>query len=286
MPGTVPEAEQRIIAISTLDDPRVTDYRQVREADLVGRRNRFVIEGEVVLRVAIQRSHFALNSVMLSSSRLAKLWPLLAKTDERTAIYVAEPSLFSEVVGFKFHRGVMAIGERAPSPEPATLLGSFAGAAQVVVALEALTNHDNVGGVFRNAAAFGATGVLLDDRCCDPLYRKAIRVSVGGALTVPFCRCASSERMLAVLQAAGFVTLALTPSPAAQEMAELLRRQPVPSRVALLLGTEGPGLSDRLLAAADHTVRIDIAPDFDSLNVATTSGIALHEIRAAHRGCG
>lgn len=284
MSSSPAELSERLTTVSDLSDGRLEDYRAVREADLVGRRGLFVAEGEVVLRVLIERSRFAVRSVLLSRSRVDRLAPLLARLAPGVPIFVAEQSLMNDVVGFNIHRGVLAVGERGAPVPPERLLAALVGAPRVVLALEGLTNHDNVGGVFRNAAAFGADAVLLDSRCCDPLYRKAIRVSVGGVLRVPFARCGSTAELGMALRDAGFATLALSPRDDAMDLAELGRAHPMPPRVALLLGTEGAGLSDALLAGAAHVVRIPIRADFDSLNVATTSGIALQAYRAAHRG--
>jgi tRNA G18 (ribose-2'-O)-methylase SpoU len=146
-----------------------------------------------------------------------------------------------------------------------------------VVVLEGLTNHDNVGGIFRNAAAFGASAVLLDPTTCDPLYRKAIRVSVGGSLIVPYARAASSRAAIDALKAAGFTLVALSPSAEAVPMEELFGAE-VPSRVAMMVGTEGPGLADATMQAADVICRIEMAPGFDSLNVSVATGIALNRV--------
>lgn len=145
----------------------------------------------------------------------------------------------------------------------------------LVVALFAIANHDNMGGILRNAAAFGATAVLLDSDCCDPLYRKAIRVSVGAALTVPIIRLGRGEDPLALLEAHGYATLALSPA-GKQDLSDV---QP-PERVAALFGTEGPGLPATVLDRVE-TVRIPMAGTLDSLNVATSSGIVLHHLAFA-----
>ena len=142
----------------------------------------------------------------------------------------------------------------------------------LVVALFGIANHDNIGGVFRNAAAFGADVVICDAYCCDPLYRKAIRVSVGGVLITPFAQLAPGEDPVGLFQRHGFETLALSPG-AGVTLAEVKR----PDRAAVLFGTEGPGLPAHLLARATP-VRIPMAEGFDSLNVATTSGIVLHHL--------
>jgi tRNA G18 (ribose-2'-O)-methylase SpoU len=140
------------------------------------------------------------------------------------------------------------------------------------VVLFGISNHDNMGGIFRNAAAFGASAVLLDTTCCDPLYRKAIRVSVGAALDLPFARLAPEEDPIALLVAHGFAPLALSPSGATA-----LHQLAPPARAAVLLGSEGPGLPEAILARA-QTIAIPMAGGLDSLNVATTSGIVLHHL--------
>lgn len=256
-----------VVEIRDADDPRLADYRTVRERDLVGRAGRFVVEGEVVLRLAVRRGRFALGSILLSQNRaaLADLAPV------GVPVYVVPQAVMDGVAGFPVHRGVLAIGLRGEEPDARTLLATLPRRA-LVLGLVGLANHDNVGGIFRNAAAFGADAVLLDDSTCDPLYRKAIRVSAGAALTVPFARAGEAPALLATLEDAGFRALALTPR-GAQTLSELER----PDRAALLLGAEGPGLPDAVLART-RTARIPMAGDFDSLNVAVTSGIALHAL--------
>jgi tRNA G18 (ribose-2'-O)-methylase SpoU len=266
--------EPRLIRVENLGDPRVMDYRDLREKDLAVRRRAFIAESEVVLRVMVSRCRYPMRSVFLADGRIDKLADALVAVPDEVPIYVAEQAVLDEVVGFHIHRGVLAAGERTPLPEPAELLS----APGRVVVLESLTNHDNVGGVFRNAAAFGASGVLIDGPTCDPLYRKAIRVSVGGSLTVPFARATASSTLIAAARAAGFHLVALSPRSDARPLAAL---SDVPDRVALLLGTEGAGLSEAAMGAAEELVRVEMEPGFDSLNVATTSGIALHAIRNA-----
>lgn len=265
----------RLISISSPDDPRIAVYRNVRERDLVGRQGRFLAEGEVVVRVLLTRSHFQAESLLLEERRVAGLEDVLASHPE-LPVYVAPQAVMNEIAGFPMHRGILAAGLRGPIATPEELLARMEGPA-VVVALEGLANHDNVGGIFRNAAAFGAKAVLLDETSCDPLYRKAIRVSVGAALRVPFAQASSSPSMLDALKTAGFQTIALTPR---RDAVELSSFRP-PPRSALLLGTEGPGLSEETLERADLRVRIDIEPDFDSLNVAATSAVALYALRNA-----
>jgi tRNA G18 (ribose-2'-O)-methylase SpoU len=175
------------------------------------------------------------------------------------------------IAGFPIHRGILAHGLRSEPRDANALLQSLPSRALALV-LVGLSNHDNVGGVFRNAAAFGVDAVLLDAACCDPLYRKAIRVSVGAALTVPFARLSDSEDPLEVLEGAGFAALALTPA-GAETVGDVTR----PERVALLLGAEGPGLPDDILRRA-RTLAIPMKPGWDSLNVAAASAVVLHEL--------
>jgi tRNA G18 (ribose-2'-O)-methylase SpoU len=178
------------------------------------------------------------------------------------------------VVGFPIHRGILAFGERPAEPSAGDLLAAVGGQA-MVVCLFGVSNHDNVGGVFRNAAAFGASAVLLDSACCDPFYRKAIRVSVGAALTVPFARLSAEDDALALLARHRFSTLALSPSGATP----LARVRPS-DRMAIMLGAEGEGLPPAILTGAT-SVSIPMAGGFDSLNIATTSGIVLHHLAHA-----
>jgi tRNA G18 (ribose-2'-O)-methylase SpoU len=263
-----------LIPIDDPADPRVAPYVAVRERDLVGRGDGFIAEGEVVLNVLLApgaRTRAA--SLLIAENRLARLERLLAGLPDETPVYGASQGVMDAVVGFHIHRGILAHGIRPPDPGWAALL---AGAPQraLVLALFGIANHDNMGGLFRNAAAFGADAVLLGEGCCDPLYRKAIRVSVGAALSVPFARTAPGEDPIALLDAAGFAPLALSPA-GAETLATLQR----PPRAALLLGAEGPGLPPALLARA-HAFRIPMAAGWDSLNVAAAGAIALHALTA------
>lgn len=275
-------ADERIVRLTDPDDPRITDYHSVREADLVGRRGAFVAEGEMVLRAIIERGRFVLRSVLIGPTRLRTLAPWLVRLPAAVPIYVAEPAVMNAIAGFDIHRGVLGIGERGVALDARALLSSLGPGPKLVVALDGLTNHDNVGGMFRNAAAFGVDAVLLDDRCCDPLYRKAIRVSIGAALVIPFARCESTAHMLASLREATFVSMAMSPRRDALDIASLRTPERMPARLAVLLGTEGPGLTDAAMSAAAELVRIAIHPEVDALNVSTAGAIALHEYRSVH----
>lgn len=261
------------VRITDPSDPRIDVFRSVRDRDLRGRGGLFIAEGVTVLNVlARSRAHRA-RSVLLSERKLAGLTPLL-ETLADAEIFVAAQEILDEIAGFHIHRGVLACGERLAEPHAADLL-SAATPADIVLVLFGISNHDNMGGLFRSAAAFGAAGVLLDSTCCDPLYRKAIRVSVGAALITPFARLGEGEDALGLLEAHGFAPIAL--SPAGRTPLHRLAR---PDRAALLLGAEGPGLPDAILTRA-QTVSIPMAGGFDSLNVATAGSIALHHLRFA-----
>ena len=259
------------IPITAPDDPRIEPYRAVRERDLAGREHLLIAEGEVVVRILLRQSRFTIQSLLLAENRVLSLDDALAGLPAEVPVYTANRAVMDAIVGFPIHRGVLAVARRAPLPPIEALLSGLPERA-LVVGLVGLANHDNVGGIFRNAAAFGAEAVLLDRETCDPLYRKAIRVSVGGALRVPFTRVASAQAMVEALQTAGFDVISLSPS--GREMLSKVRPSP---RTALLLGAEGPGLPAEVLGRT-RSVSIPMSGGFDSLNVATTSGIALHHL--------
>lgn len=242
---------------------------------MAGREGAFIAEGEVVVRtLASPASRHEVGSLLLAEKRVPALQDVIDGLPEDTPVYVAAQAVMDAIVGFPIHRGVLALGRRAPPVSAADLLDRL-GPRAIVVGLGGVSNHDNVGGVFRNAAAFGADAVLLDGACCDPLYRKAIRVSTGSALRVPFARTASAAAMANLLVGRGFDVLALSPV-GAERLSDVRR----PERAAVLLGAEGQGLPPALLARL-RTVRIPMAGGVDSLNVATTSGIVLHHLAAA-----
>lgn len=260
------------IVIESTDDPRIAAYRDIRERDLVGRQGRFVAEGKVVLDVLFAARRFEVESVLVLDARLEGMAATLEKAPANAPVYVVSREVMDGVAGFPVHRGVLAIGRRRDGETLEGLLSRLPARA-LVLALVGIANHDNMGALFRNAAAFGADAVLLDATSCDPLYRKAVRVSVGAVLKVPFAELESGERMVEALGAAGFAQIALSPR-GRVDVRDLVRA----GRMALYLGAEGEGLPETLLRSL-QTVRIPIAEDFDSLNVATAAAVALHEIR-------
>ncbi len=252
--------------VRDVDDPRLADYRELRDGERRRRAGTFIAESRQVVR-RLLGSRFRARSVLATEAAADDLRDVLAGG---LPVYVAAEATIRRVVGFNFHRGCLAVGERGADLSLDGLLD-----ARVLLVLEGVTNPDNIGGAFRNAMAFGVGGVVLAPRCSDPLYRKAIRVSMGGTLVVPFAAAASWPEALVRLRERGFTIVALTPDGGA-DIAEFGTSRPVPERVALLLGAEDEGVSAAARAAADVLVAIRMAGGGHSLNVATASGIALH----------
>lgn len=254
-------------------DPRVDDFRDLtaadRRPDRPGGRGLVVAEGVVVVRRLIE-SAYPVRSVLGVPRRLDELAGDLAPLD--VPAYAADATTMAAVVGFHLNRGVLAVADRAEARRPETLVAG----ARVVAVLEAVGDHENLGALFRNAAALGVDAVLLGPRCSDPLYRRSVRVSMGHVLRVPFASLPEPwPASLAVLRAAGFTVAALTPASYAVPLAAAGLAG---GRVALLLGTEGAGLSPAALAAADMRVRIPMMAGVDSLNVATAAAVAFHAV--------
>ncbi|HEX5932967.1 MAG TPA: RNA methyltransferase [Pseudorhizobium sp.] len=266
------------IRIDDADDPRVAEFRNIRERDLTGRRGRFIAEGTVVLRM-LAAAHerdgaFVAEKILLLENRMAGLADELAAFPAEVPVYVAGSAVLDAIAGFHLHRGVLALGRRRLQPDMATLMSAMPETSLVVMAA-GISNHDNIGSIFRNAAAFGTDAVILDEACCDPLYRKAIRVSVGAVLKVPYAQGGTIEDNLALLLGHGFDVWALSPSGRTE-----MRRIVPTRRMALVTGTEGTGLHSSILERF-NTARIAQAPGLDSLNAATATGIALYEIASA-----
>jgi tRNA G18 (ribose-2'-O)-methylase SpoU len=274
-----------LFAVQHAEDPRLAAYTSIREKDLTaGHGGRFIVEGKVTLETLLTRSRFAVESLFLCETRLAPLADILTHVPEGVPVYVAPQAVMDAVAGFPMHRGVLACGLKGDVETNAALLShapAFAGdtALSTVLMLSGLSNHDNVGACFRNAAAFGADAVLLDGQCCDPLYRKAIRVSSGASLWLPCAHGGSGAEMVQAAQDAGYTVWAMTPRVGATPLGSLH----VPDRLAILLGAEGPGLPDDLIAAA-VPVGIPMSAGFDSVNVATAGAIALAHAFAARCG--
>lgn len=260
--------------LQSADDPRIANYRNISDRELLVRQGVFIAEGRLVVRRLLAAGTPRVRSLLVSDAALASLGGLLDEDHDSRPIYVGSRDLLNAVVGFNVHRGCLACGER-PVPLPLEgLLGSPDLAPLIL--LEAVGNPDNIGGIFRSARALGARGVLLDPRSSDPLYRKAIRVSMGASLEVPFVRVDEWLPSLDAIRSAGWQLIGLTPASDAAELVEVLNaRRGAP--VAFLLGHEGSGLSDEARTRLDAEARIPMTSGVDSLNVATAAAIALYE---------
>ena len=267
-----------LVHISDPKDPRLAAYRGVADPELLVAHGLFVVEGRLVVRRLLLESPFETASVLVTGRGLVALDDM---PDERTRdlpVYVVPQAVMNTVSGFNLHRGCLAVGIRPAPLGLERLAGGFGAGARVLV-LEGVSNPDNVGGIFRCAAALGAGWIVLGPGCGDPLYRKAIRTSIGTTLTVPFAQAGAWPDALGVLRQAGLTMVALTPASTAPDLRDVGRELPHRAPLALLVGAEGPGLSPAALAAADVRARIPIAPGVDSLNVTVAAAIALHALR-------
>ncbi|MBL8758371.1 MAG: RNA methyltransferase [Phycisphaerae bacterium] len=277
-----------VIPVADLDDPRLDDYRSVRDRQLAQEFSphspgtaaaaaspdapwgKFMAEGDVVFAHLVD-SPFRTLSVLCTPTRRDAVAPMLDRLDPDVPVFLIDQARLDRLIGFHLHRGLMAIGARR-APLAPTDLFDLPGP---LVALDRLTNHDNVGAIFRNAAAFGAAGVLLSPGCADPLYRKSIRVSVGHALRIPFSTLQPWPDALRSIAASGRPVLAFHPRPDALPLRSL---GPEFARAVVVLGTEGPGLSPEALDACTHSVQIPMRSGVDSLNVGVTSALALEHL--------
>jgi tRNA G18 (ribose-2'-O)-methylase SpoU len=266
-----------VLHVTDPGDLRLAPYLSIRERDLMnGHGGRFIVEGKVTLETLLTRSRFGVESLFLCETRLEPLADLLARVPADVPVYVASQGVMDSVAGFPMHRGVLACGLKGAPRAAANVLP--ADGPSTTLLLAGLSNHDNVGACFRNAAAFGAGAVLLDSESCDPLYRKAIRVSSGTALWLPFAHGGTGASLIEAAEAAGHEVWALTPRADAEPLPAIR----VPPRVALLMGTEGPGLPRELIDRA-RPVRIPMTDGFDSVNVATAAAIALSHVFGGRR---
>lgn len=263
------------VEVDDVDDPRLDDYRRLNDPAERRRMERsgnyFIAEGELVIRTLIEtRATWPIRSVLITPQRYEAMADVLCDVEP---VYVASIETLRAVSGFDVHRGALASALRTPPQAAATVLQQ----ASTVLALEAVSDHENLGALFRNVAALvpGDGAVLLGPRAGDPLYRRSLRVSMGHVLRVPYARIGDDLR---TLDDAGYRVAALTPSPTAEPITSLAAEQKH-EKTALLLGAEGPGLSDAWLARAHRRVRIPMNEGVDSLNVAVAAAIALYELR-------
>jgi tRNA G18 (ribose-2'-O)-methylase SpoU len=262
-----------LVQVVDLDDERLADYRHLREPNVRARVERnagiFTVEGWLSLE-ALAESPYPVRSALVAAQHADRA---LAIVGPDVPVFAVPESALERVTGVHFHRGVVGVAAR---PEPSGPSDILAGARRVLV-LESVNDYENLGSLFRNASAFGVDAVLLDPTTADPLYRRCTRVSLGHVLRVPFARLERDAwpSILGDLTADGFTVLALTPAAGSEPLRAVVDRVTTGTRVAVLVGAEGPGLSDAALAAADHRVRIPMTPGTDSVNVATAAAIAL-----------
>ena len=264
-------------AVTSVDDTRLADYTDLTDVAL--RRVRepaeglFLAEGEKVVRRALDAG-YAPRSVLTAAKWLPGLERDLAAHD--CPVYVADDAVLEQVTGFRVHRGALASMQRRPLPSLDELLAT----ARRVVVLEDLVDHTNVGAVFRNAAALGIDAVVVSPECADPLYRRSVKVSMGTVFAVPWTRAATWPLALDTLRDKGFRVLAMSPDPAGRALPDADLTPPV----AIVLGTEGEGLTAAASARCHESVRIPMAPGVDSLNVAAASAVVLYAVaQSGHR---
>jgi tRNA G18 (ribose-2'-O)-methylase SpoU len=281
-----------LVVVDDFDDVRLAEYRELNdpayrrrvEAEL----GIVVVEGRVAVRQLLA-ADLDVRSLLVDDHQVTLADDLVAAVRGRGAsVFVVPRDRMSALVGFRLHRGVVAVAGRPPDADAGTVLAraalapSVGGGPPLVVVLEGLNDPENIGGVFRNAAAFGAGAVLLDPTCGDPLYRRAVRVSVGHALHLPFARLEPWPDGLGLVRSAGFAVCALAPHPTGRPGGpERMTLRRVADRcvpTALLLGAEGPGLSSAALGSVDTVVTIPMADGVDSLNVATATAVALERL--------
>jgi tRNA G18 (ribose-2'-O)-methylase SpoU len=268
----------RVIDLDDPADPRLDPLRGLRDApDRPAAEGRFVAEGEIVLR-QLAASSFEIESIIATPGKLAAIPDILAARPDATVFRATKP-VIDTIVGFAFHRGVLAVGRRLPENDLAPHLDQAA----MLVVLDEVSNVDNLGGLFRSVSALApeGTAILLSPGCADPLYRKALRASMGHVLNIPFARATTQTwpAVPAMLKRHGFRLIALAAGEGSVQMGPHGLRDLAGAKPALLVGAEGPGLSPALLAEADARLRIPMRPGVDSLNLVVAASIALHRLR-------
>ncbi len=270
-----------VVRLASPDDPRLEPFRDVADPERVRQCGLFVAEGRRIVAALLANERYRLEAVLLGAAAYEALRADLEESGSPADVYVVDgPASLRSLTGYRFHQGCLALARR---PDPLALddvPALLADGPRIVVGLERVTNPDNVGTIFRSAHAFGACAVLLSPGCAHPLYRKALRTSMGTALSLAFAHPEPWPAALGRLQDAGYALLALTPAPAAEDLDGALSRLPLSVRTVLLLGSEERGLDAATLELADGHVRIPMAPGSDSLNVAATAAIALHRVHA------
>ena len=263
-----------LIAVEDAADPRLADYRDLRDVtlrrSLEAEHGLFLAEGEKVVRRAVEAG-YPVRSLLMAERWLAGLADVLDATE--APCFVVSEALAESVTGFHVHRGALASLERTPLPEVSEVLAR----ARTVVVLEDVVDHTNVGAILRCAAALGVDAVLLSPRCADPLYRRAVKVAMGAVFAVPWTRIEDWQGTPAMLAEHGFTTVAMA---LGEDSAPLEEAVAGLERVALLMGSEGPGLTPHWRTSADRRAVIEMAAGVDSLNVAAATAVACYVLRA------
>ena len=262
-----------VIDITDPDDDRVADFRDLnsvdRRPDLPSGKGLVIAEGVLVVQRMLA-SRFVPHALLGTDRRLSELADDLAGVD--VPFYRASAEVMAAVIGFHLNRGVLAAARRPPELAVADVIAQ----ARTLAVLEGVNDHENLGSIFRNAAGLGVDAVIFGAGCADPLYRRAVRVSMGHALLVPFARSERWPDDLDMVRDNGFALLAMTPDRRAGTLAEVMSGLADP-KVAVLVGAEGPGLTETVLRRSDARVRIPMSRGTDSLNVATAAALAFYE---------
>jgi tRNA G18 (ribose-2'-O)-methylase SpoU len=256
------------------DDPRLADYRSLTDvalrSSIEAPHGLFIAEGALVIERA-RAAGYSLRSALMTPEWLERTAPVLSNSD--APVYLGSDAMLRALTGFHVHRGALASVQR----QPLRTLGDVIRSARRLAVIEDMVNHTNLGAIFRTAAALGVDGVVISPRAADPLYRRSVRVSMGAVFTVPYARAETWPDAIDEVKAAGFRTLALTPRDGALDLGEVA--VDIDDRLAIVVGTEGEGLSDEVAERCEVAVRIPMSAGIDSLNVATAAGIAFWELR-------
>jgi tRNA G18 (ribose-2'-O)-methylase SpoU len=263
-----------VVRIESIDDPRVAAYRHLADNDRLLELGLFIAEGRLVVRRLIDLRHWNVESILLTQPAADNLVDVLPNTT--APIYLVDQEVMNGIAGFNIHRGCLALVKRPIAP---SLDRIAAGPLSRVLVIEGVNNPDNVGGLFRSAAAFGIELVVMGPNCGDPLYRKAVRTSMGATLSVPFAQAPQWPAAIRDLRLDGFTVVALTPALSAATLEEVWPH----AKLALLVGSEGEGLTLEAMRAATLAARIPMAADVDSLNVTTAASIAMYHCFAERR---
>ena len=257
--------------IGSADDPRLDPYRHVADPRWIRERDLFVAEGRLVVERLLALGRFQVHSILVNRAAHDAMLPLLSSSP--ALVLACDDPTLESITGYNFHRGCLALVARPPQLGLPALDG-----ARRLLGIESVANPDNIGGLFRTAAGFGVDGIILNATSGDPLYRKALRTSMGAALRIPYVRAGDWRATLSELRGRGFRIVALTPAEDAKDLSELAATIAQEDRLLLLVGAEGAGLEAATLALADTRVRIPIDSAVDSLNVVVAAGIALHAL--------